>query len=144
MIFIDIPPNCIQHKFFIHFICLSVVKPSEFLILFDIPEMPLCLYGTGFLLFRTRSWPLHIERPVHCCASDIRGLTVFLLPAYCIHHRHFLDLLRRPHNRQTYGTKHNEHNHQKLPSRNAPFISPSGSHKVLEQNPIKRQPDHTS
>lgn len=47
MIFIDIPSNCIQQKFFIRFICLSVVKPSEFLTLFDIPEMSLGLYGTG-------------------------------------------------------------------------------------------------
>ena len=47
MIFIDIPTYCVQHKFLIHFICITVVKPPEFLILFDIPEMSLSLYGTG-------------------------------------------------------------------------------------------------
>lgn len=46
VVFIDIPANCIQHKFLIYFFCRSVIKPPEFFVFFYVPKVPFCLYGS--------------------------------------------------------------------------------------------------
>lgn len=43
VIFIDISPYHIQHKFFVYFFRAPVMEPAKILILFDIPKMSLGL-----------------------------------------------------------------------------------------------------
>lgn len=43
VVFVDVPPDRIQHKFFIYFFRSPVVKPSEIFIFLDVPKMSLGL-----------------------------------------------------------------------------------------------------
>ena len=40
---IYIPSDCIQHEFFVHFICGTVIKTAEIFVFFDITEISFCL-----------------------------------------------------------------------------------------------------
>ena len=45
VVFVDIPANCIQHKFLVYFFCRTVIKPPEFFVFFYVPKVAFCLYG---------------------------------------------------------------------------------------------------
>lgn len=44
VVFIDIPPDRIQHKFLIYFFCRTVIKTPEVFVFFYVPKMAFCLY----------------------------------------------------------------------------------------------------
>ena len=46
VVFIYIPANRIQHKFLVYFFCRPVIKPAEFFVLFYVPKVAFCLYGS--------------------------------------------------------------------------------------------------
>ena len=46
MIFVDIPTDRIQHKFFVYFIGRAVIESSEIIIFLDISKMSFRLNGT--------------------------------------------------------------------------------------------------
>lgn len=44
VVFIDIPPDCIQHKFLVYLFCRTVMKPAKFIVFFYVPKVAFCLY----------------------------------------------------------------------------------------------------
>lgn len=46
VVFIDVPANCVQHKFLVHLLCKTVIEPAEFFVILYVPKVPFCLYGT--------------------------------------------------------------------------------------------------
>ncbi len=54
MVFIDIPANCIQHKFFVYLFGRTVLKSPEFFVFLYVPKVALCLHGANFISYRHR------------------------------------------------------------------------------------------
>lgn len=40
VVFIDVPANCVQHKFLVHLLCRTVIEPAEFFVFLYVPKVP--------------------------------------------------------------------------------------------------------
>lgn len=60
VVFIDIPPDCIQHKFLVYLFCRTVMKPAKFIVFFYVPKVVFLSVSSGSggsgSLFRSECW----------------------------------------------------------------------------------------